>query len=180
MMNAEKSQHLLKQYASSGDLRVLEQLYMSYQPYVYRQCMSILKHPQESEDACEDIFLVLHDKLKTHVVENFSAWLFSVVRNHCIKRLRRNSQLLFVELKNSDEKSEIDENSDQLDELINCLPEALELLKDDQRWCLILFYLQGKSYKEIENLNGYSFNKIKSSIQHGKKNLRRILSKNEP
>ena len=152
---------------------------MSYQPYIFRQCMSILKNPQESEDACIDIFLILRDKLKTHRVENFPSWLFSLVRNHCLKRLRDSSRMLMVDLKDSHEKSEITENSDQLDEWMDSLPEALESLKEDQRWCLVLFYLQGKSYKEIERLKGYSFNKIKSSIQHGKKNLKKILSKNE-
>ena len=178
-MNATEAKIIVEEYKSSGNHKGLEELYMSYQPYMYRQCMSILKNPLDSEDACVDIFLILRNKLKIHTIDNFPSWLFSLVRNHCLKKLRNNSRLLFTELKEIEEKSEIVENLDQLEERMARLPIAMEQLKDDQRWCLILFYLQGKTYNEIEQIRGYSFNKIKSSIQHGKKNLKKILSENE-
>jgi len=66
---------------------------------------------------------------------------------------------------------------DLKDDYLDLLPSAIEQLEDSQRWCVVLFYLQGKSYKEIESIKGYSFNKIKSSIQHGKRNLRKIIMK---
>ena len=169
---------LIAQYRETKNLVFLQELYLDYQPYIYRQCMSILKHAQDSEDASVDVFLELQSKLLIHQVTNFSSWLYSLVRNLCLKKLKIKSRMLVSELTESREKSEIPEKNDLLVNLLDKMPSAIDQLKSDQRWCIVLFYLHGLSYHEIEQLKGYSFNKIKSSIQHGKKNLRKILETN--
>ena len=47
----------------------------------------------------------------------------------------------------------------------------LELLNDEQKVCVKLFYLEKKSYQEISTLLKYDLNKVKSFIQNGKRNL---------
>lgn len=162
-------------YKKSRDLQVLQKLYLSYQPYLFRQCMSILKHPQDSEDACVEIFLILKDKLLAHDVEYFPSWLFMVTRNHCLKKLRSKGKMIFESEENILDKGEIEEKQDHIDEYLHNLPEAIDQLEETQRKCIVFFFLHGKSYKEIEQLFGFPFNKIKSSIQNGKKNLRKII-----
>jgi RNA polymerase sigma-70 factor (ECF subfamily) len=167
---------ILDSYKATQDLRFLEKLYLAYQPFLFRQCMSILKNAQDSEDACVDLFLILKDKLLTHQIKHFSSWLFVVSRNHCLKKLASKAKFIFESEENLLEKSEIFDSEDHIDEMLDKLPEAIEQLEESQRWCIVLFYLQGKSYKDIESTKGYSFNKIKSSIQHGKKNLRKLIT----
>jgi len=40
----------------------------------------------------------------------------------------------------------------------------------------VRFYLNGNTYKEIQDSCGYTYKEIKSAIQNGKRNLRNILS----
>lgn len=138
--------------------------------------MSILKNVEDSEDACVDIFLILKEKLISHKVHHFSSWLYVLTRNHCLKKITVKAKMILAEEENSASESENSEKTDLKDRFLDKLPEAIENLEEAQRWCIVLFYLQGKTYKEIELLKGYSFNKIKSSIQHGKKNLRKLIA----
>jgi RNA polymerase sigma-70 factor (ECF subfamily) len=63
------------------------------------------------------------------------------------------------------------------DEVLLLLNEGLEMLKDEQKRCVKLFYLDDKSYKEIAEETGLSLNDVKSNIQNGKRNLRLMIEK---
>ncbi len=52
---------------------------------------------------------------------------------------------------------------------------AIELLKNEQKECIKLFYLQQKSYADIVSITGYELKKVKSYIQNGKRNLKKLL-----
>ena len=66
---------------------------------------------------------------------------------------------------------------DSREEQLTHLEEALQLLNEEQRLCLELFYLQQKSYQEVSELTGYDMKQVKSYIQNGKRNLKIHLSK---
>ena len=55
---------------------------------------------------------------------------------------------------------------------LNLLEEAITTLKEEQRKCIELFYLEQKSYQEIVTLLKWDLKKVKSAIQNGKRNLR--------
>jgi RNA polymerase sigma-70 factor (ECF subfamily) len=55
---------------------------------------------------------------------------------------------------------------------IHVMQIALKELNNEQRQCLELFYLQSKSYNEIEVLTGFTNKEVKSYIQNGKRNLK--------
>ncbi|RYZ18747.1 MAG: sigma-70 family RNA polymerase sigma factor, partial [Chitinophagaceae bacterium] len=58
------------------------------------------------------------------------------------------------------------------------LEDALNELGEEQRQCVILFYLQKQSYQEISNSTGFSLLQVKSYIQNGKRNLKICIEKN--
>lgn len=57
------------------------------------------------------------------------------------------------------------------------LEEAIKGLKEDQRKCIELFYIESKSYQEITSLLKLDIKKVKSAIQNGKRNLKLTLEK---
>ena len=55
------------------------------------------------------------------------------------------------------------------------LQKAIQQLKKEQQICVKLFFMDGKSYKEIEAQTDYSLNQIKSYLQNGKRKLKIII-----
>jgi RNA polymerase sigma-70 factor (ECF subfamily) len=49
---------------------------------------------------------------------------------------------------------------------------ALKSLKEQQRQCVELVYLEGKSYEEVCVITGYRYKEVKSHVQNGKRNLK--------
>lgn len=126
------------------------------------------------------VFEILLDDLKKHEVRNFKPWLYSVVKNNSLKFKKSNSAYV-----NQDEEMELeDDNGSELQEKeilekqLDQLEAVMSGLKDDQKDCLKLFYLEKRSYKEITEITGLDMNKVKSHIQNGKRKLKIELEKN--
>jgi RNA polymerase sigma-70 factor (ECF subfamily) len=149
--------------------------------------MKYLKDETEAQDAVMHIFEKLLRDLLTYEVQTFKFWVHTVVRNHCFallasqKRTAEKSENYYLD---SRESMEIEENSPLFGEgeateaMLAHLPAAIEALNVEQRTCIELFYLNGKSYVEIAEETGYAMTKVKSHIQNGKRNLKIYLQKN--
>ena len=57
------------------------------------------------------------------------------------------------------------------------LDQCLAQLSQEQRQAVDLFYLQGKSYREIEAMVGWDNNTVRSYIQNGRRNLKICMEK---
>jgi RNA polymerase sigma-70 factor (ECF subfamily) len=68
---------------------------------------------------------------------------------------------------------EFEPNKFEMQELkFNDLDEALVQLKPDQKKCVMLFYIEEKSYQQIVEMTEYTLKEVKSHIQNGKRNLK--------
>jgi RNA polymerase sigma-70 factor (ECF subfamily) len=72
--------------------------------------------------------------------------------------------------------TESETDSKELD--LQAMEKAMELLNEAQRICIQLFYMEGLSYKELEERTGYSPMEVKSYLQNGRRNLRLAIEKN--
>jgi len=107
-----------------------------------------------------------------------------VSKNHCLMKLRKDkSQANHVDEYGKDSLvlMEIDEplhqsNGQEQELLDKNLYEGIEHLKEEQKMCVELFYMQNKSYEEVAELTGYSMMQVKSYIQNGKRNLKIFLT----
>lgn len=170
---------LLSAYRQSGDSALVGDLFERHVRSVYGACLFYLRDKAHAQDAVMQVFEKLLTELKNTEVRNFKGWLSFVVRNHCINELRRTkSQRLASESWLEFELSAPDAATEQRladvrdDALLDHLREELPHLKDQQRRCLELFYLQNRSYLEISNQTGLPVNAVKSAIQNGKRNLK--------
>jgi DNA-directed RNA polymerase specialized sigma24 family protein len=55
----------------------------------------------------------------------------------------------------------------------------LQTLSPEQKISVEQFYLQNKCYKEIADATGLDWNKVRSHIQNGRRNLKICMEKNE-
>jgi RNA polymerase sigma-70 factor (ECF subfamily) len=175
---------LVEQYRSTRDPAPLGALFERYTHLALGVSLRYLRNRADAEDVVMEVYERLTKALLVHDVSNFKSWLHSVVANQCRMVLRRRrsgpvaveaSEELLDAVLSSAVAARQDEEED---ELIEALPAALARLPDGQRQCLDLFYLHGLSYAEVAGRTGYASNEVKSHIQNGKRNLRKLLGAN--
>jgi RNA polymerase sigma factor (sigma-70 family) len=173
---------LVKRYQQTGDMAVLGELYQRYMDLLYGVCLKYLKEPETAKDAVMQIFEELVVKLKKHDVENVKSWLYTLAKNHCLMQLRTPRNLKTTEFKAELMQSEEDLHLNgvmtreaNLDKMEKCL----DTLPQDQKDAVQLFYLQGKCYNEIAESTGMDWNKVRSHIQNGRRNLKICMEKSE-
>ena len=175
-------QELLQRYKQTADLQVLGVLYQRYMDLVYGVCLKYFRDPEESKDAVMNIFEELVLKLKVHEVENFRSWLHVLARNHCLMQLRKKNRIRTTDLDPSLMQSteELHHNGvmDREDRL-SLMEDCMKTLPDEQKRSVELFYLQSKCYNEIAEITGLEWNKVRSQIQNGKRNLRLCMEKKQ-
>jgi RNA polymerase sigma-70 factor, ECF subfamily len=175
---------LISLYKESGDNVHIGELFKRYTHLVFGVCMKYLKDEDESKDAVMMIFEKLPADLRKHEVTQFKGWLHTVARNHCLMELRSKSVRHekevemakdFASVMESSYELHLDGEADKEKELSN-LESAVQELKEEQKICIELFYLQEKSYQEVAEMTGFDMNKVKSAIQNGKRNLKILLT----
>lgn len=154
-------------------------LYDRYAGTLFGFCQKYLRDEEASKDAVGDIFLKLFEDLLRFDIRKFKPWLIRVAYNSCMSRLAaagKSTSLLSEDILAYDREQEEEEMPSQADE--EKLMHAIVQLKEGQRTCIELFYLQKRSYVEIAGITGYEINKVKSYIQNGKRNLEISLKTN--
>lgn len=146
----------------------------------YAVSIKYLKDSDSAKDAVMEVFEELADKLKKHEVSNFKSWLYTVVKNHCLMKLRVQARQKSVNLadnvvylREEMHQEDINEKEWQLQQMTNCI----ETLSADQKKAIELFYLQEKCYNEISGITGLDWNKVRSLIQNGRRNLKICMDK---
>lgn len=176
---------IVAQYKATNDKELVGELFKRYTRFVFLVCMKYYKDEEKSKDACSQIFENLFKDLKKHEIRNFKSWLHTVAKNHCLLQIRgskpgkRFEEELIKEHKNNMESGNILYLNDESDKEIKLrvLEDAISTLSKEQKICIELFYLREKCYDEVSEITGYSFKKVKSHIQNGKRNLRNFLEK---
>jgi len=176
---------LIKKFNSTGDLDFLGSLYQRYMHLVYGVCLKYLKDRELSQDAVMQIFEKLIIELPKREIENFKPWLHVITKNYCLMHLRsQKSQLTHRE--KIFESAEIfmessyemhHNNETELDQDLTVLKKCIDELKDEQKECIKLFYLEERCYQEIADQTNFEIKKVKSCIQNGKRNLKICMDK---
>jgi len=178
--NELPDKELVAVFRTSRNMEVLAVLFQRYMDLLYGVCLKYLKQPETAKDAVMQIFEELVVKLPKHEVDNFKSWLYTLAKNHCLMQLRTPKNLKTTEF-NPDSmqlEEEMHLNGIQLkEENLQKLERCLETLSTEQKKSVELFYLQNKCYKEIAEETGIEWNKVRSFIQNGRRNLKICMEK---
>lgn len=172
---------LLLKIRQHGDNDYLEILFSRYAHLLYLMCEKYFRDEADSKDAVMEILEKVIIELRLKDVTNFKNWIYSVTKNHCLMKLRKDKQTndIFQSENNFSKEfmesahflhllSEGSHDSEEIDK-------AIGALNKDQRTCLELFFFKKKSYNEIAQSTGFTLKKVKSNIQNGKRNLKKLL-----
>ena len=167
---------LVDAFRQGGDINHLSTLYQRYMDIVFGVCLKYFKDAERSKDAVMDIFDELNTKLRLHEVENFKGWLHVLARNHCLMRLRGTRNMKTTEFNpdfmQSGHIEHLNSEAMEKEEDLKKLEQCIELLPAEQKKTVELFYLEKKCYNEIAVITGHEWNKVRSYIQNGKRNLK--------
>ncbi|MCB9255637.1 MAG: sigma-70 family RNA polymerase sigma factor [Chitinophagales bacterium] len=169
---------LIDRFRYSHNNQYVGELYTRYAHLVLGLCIKYFKDLEVAKDATMGIFELLLNELKRHKIENFKSWLYTVSKNYCLQELRKKSSSnskedLYKVFISETMETEMDLHlHKEKENLILKMEQALPSLKYNQRLCLKMFYLEGKSYADISKELEFSLKDVKSHIQNGKRNLK--------
>lgn len=176
--NHISEQELLDRYYSDGSKEWLGILLQRYTLLLLGVCMKYLKQEDAARDAVQQVFLKAITELEKYKVDYFKSWLYMIAKNYCLMQLRDKgkrpvewSDGLAATIEANDELQAIKDK----DQLLDWMHEGLQELNSDQQQCVILFYLEKKSYQQISEQTGFNLLQVKSHIQNGKRNLKLML-----
>ena len=175
-------EELLQTFKENNNQHVLAELYLRYYELVYGVALKYLSDADLAKDAVMNIYTELLRKLPAQDVKIFRNWLYVFAKNHCLMQLRsdKKRQIVtneseFMQSANFLHHEEEDNREQKLILLENCM----KTLGEEQRKSVELFYLQRKSYNEIAEQTGMEWNKVRSLIQNGRRNLKICMEQNE-
>ena len=184
--NAEDATSALLDRARRGDARAFEQLALEIERPLYRHAARMLGH-DDAEDCVQDALLSAWKSLASFEGTSFRAWVFRIVTNRALDRLRSRRRHPELPL---DPPSEDDDSSGWAEpaapgpelaelasdrEALRVVEEALWHIPADQRAALLLRDVEGFAYEEIATITSTEIGTVKSRIHRGRVAVRNIL-----
>ena len=161
---------MLIEAAKRGDRAAFDSLIERYHNELYYTALGIVRSGWDALDICQDTFLKVFSSLDTlNDTSKFRTWINRILVNKCYDFLRKNKR---VTLMDSVEYEGFFENPKE--EYIDLL-KALSQLKEEMRVVITLRYFQDLPIKEIAAVVGCPEGTVKSRLNYGLKELRKIM-----
>ncbi len=167
-------EQLLATYKDTKSQLIVAELFNRFQHLIFGVGLRYFKNEADAHELVSQVFEKLNNDLSKHEITNFQGWIYQVARNACLMTLRSRKR---KEAKIEEASTYIhgEGGGDEklaLEHRLDALELAMTKLATEQRTCISLFYLESKSYSEIETITGFTNKQVKSYIQNGKRNLR--------
>ena len=179
-------EQLVAHYVQTRNIEIIGIIYERYTHLLFTVCYKYLGNNADAEDTVMLVFEKLFELLKKSEINNFKSWIYTITKNECLMHLRHkksgeriiedNLRKLDTEIMESVEHNHLLSVSEG-EQRIRYLETAITGLSSEQKRCIELFYLNEKSYREVEQITGYTYNEVKSHLQNGKRNLKQLMER---
>ncbi len=176
-------EELIDRYRETEETAYLEELFRRYLHLCFLNCYHYLENIEDSKDMTMNVFATILKQLPSlDRLSSFKNWLFIVTKNECLNVLRAKKNKYILPLDVAAKEPifptfpEGDSNQGGAVPTKEALVWAVDQLPREQSICVQLFFFEKKSYREIAAHQGFSLKQVKSFLQNGKRNLRKILS----
>ncbi|MEM1297828.1 MAG: RNA polymerase sigma factor [Pseudomonadota bacterium] len=174
---ADRDAELLQRFAA-GDHSAARELTESLLPGALRQAWRMLGDQAEAEDVAQDAMMRLWKQASDWRAgeARVSTWLYRVVHNLCIDRIRKRRPQVPVE----DAPEPVDPDPSVLDRMAQsdtakAVAEAIGQLPERQRQALILRHFEGYSNPEIGDAMECSVEAVESLLARARRQLASIM-----
>ncbi len=165
----------IEQYFLDGDKKYLGKIYETYKQRLFFHCLKIIRNKEEAKDMTSDAFIKTFENIHTFNPNRpFYPWLCRIATNLCIDQIRKKKVILFKPINERTDSIKTEETTTNMErkELIDEIKRVINKLKKPQKKCFCLFYIHQKSYKQISELTGFSYNQVRSHIQNGRRKFK--------
>lgn len=176
-MNDVSDEALLVLFAN-GDKSAAQALTLRLTPKVMAHAFRLLGNRAEAEDVAQDAMLrlwrIAPDWRQGEA--KVTTWLFRVVANLCVDRLRRRRRTAPLEIveETADDRVSVVEDMHKKAQ-VSALQDALDELPDRQKQAVILRHIEELSNPEIAAVMGISVEAVESLTARGKRALNQRL-----
>ena len=180
-MSTDQDQQLIE-LVLDGNVEAFAQLVEKYKHMVYTIAFRMVKRHEDAEEIAQDTFLSVHKSLGKFKRESkFSSWLYRIVYNKALDRLKNNRNATIVELDSYEKSNEVWDDDIikgfELEDRRMIIKEALQQLSPQDNALVMFFYFEELSLKEISKITGTKENAIKVRLFRCRKRLAEILSR---
>ena len=156
-----------------GDRYAFEELFYRHHRQLYRLALFTSRDPDDAADALQDALLAAHRAARTFRQDSaVTSWLYRIVVNACLDRLRRNKSHASDEL--DTELCRVADPTGRVDTAI-VVEHALMRLPAEQRAAVVAVDMQGYSVAETARMLGVPEGTVKSRCSRARSKLAESL-----
>ncbi|MDR0893213.1 MAG: sigma-70 family RNA polymerase sigma factor [Mediterranea sp.] len=168
---------LVAQVVVLKSTKAFDQLVQKYQGRIRRFFLNLTCGDGElSDDLAQDTFLKAYTRLASfHNLSSFSTWLYRIAYNVFYDYIRSRKETSGLEAAEVDacRSTEQVDIGRQMD-----VYRSLQTLKEAERTCITLFYMEDVDMDKITDITGMPANTVKSHLRRGKEKLALYLKQN--
>jgi RNA polymerase sigma-70 factor (ECF subfamily) len=176
--HGNNEQALIEQ-AKQGSQSAFYQLYEKHHRPIYALCWRMLADKDSAEDVCQEVFVVLWQKINNFRGESkFSTWLHSVATNVVLGHLRKHKNWLQRIFSIEEQGASLAEPSVNLtdDSTLTLLDRHIAKLPERARLVFVLFAVEGYRHEEIAKMLKMAVGSSKSQYHRARNLLKESLS----
>jgi RNA polymerase sigma-70 factor (ECF subfamily) len=165
-------EEIVRTFQETGSNDCFTELFMRHRKKVFSSCRGFLADSAAAEDATQQTFLRVYQRIHTFQGGNFAAWLMRVAKNVCIDQWRRSRVETGADETHLPEVPAgrpLDLSSEARLKLERLWKEMASLPLE-QRRCLVMI-IEGYSYEETAVRTGLPLKAVKSHVQNGRRML---------
>ncbi len=174
--------------AMAGDQEGFSYLYDKTFKNKYYVALKYVKNEDTASDIVQDSYMRAFQNLSMlQDPDKFPGWMGMIVANTAKNYLKKKNPVLFSEMDQVNDEGEVAEYQDTLvedrvdfnpeeyyskKEISDIVNEMIDSLPEEQRICMIMFYLEGQSIEEIAAALECSKNTVSSRLNYGRQKIK--------
>ncbi len=168
---------LVAQVVVFKNSRAFDQLVQKYQSQIRRFFLNLTCGDGElSDDLAQDTFIKAYTNIASFKnLSSFSTWLYRIAYNIFYDYIRSRKETADLDSREIDNIHHTEQDNFGMKSDIY---ESMKILKETERTCITLFYMEDLSIEKISDVTGISQNTVKSHLSRGKQKLAEYLKQN--
>jgi RNA polymerase sigma-70 factor (ECF subfamily) len=157
--------------------KAFDELVKKYQSPIRRFFLNLTCGDSElSDDLAQDTFIKAYTNIASFKnLSSFSTWLYRIAYNIFYDYIRSRKETNDLDAREVDAISSVEQ--DNLGQKMDVY-QSLKTLKEIERTCITLFYMEDVSIEKIAGITGCPVGTVKSHLSRGKEKLANYLNKN--